>query len=364
MPRFVAEFTVGACPRIRASTQYSLEDAGGGVTRIGIAQRYVPDALGTMFPSGATIEVEIDSPDIDSATETTFAAADLVVVLMNAAQPGWTTKPEPDVVYRHVGEAPWETYLFVDGWTPGPRTWDLPEDLFADLLVGVFNLPGDAMWRTTHAANGLRLALQDTDPAGRVPTTYASLEFLNPLLEPIYGARYTNDGQTKGVGGYVEERFGRDFEAKARRARNAVVHGKRPVTDVAADLIDADVPLLRCLRDAVISQLGATRTDWEPPANINSTLLRGRTRIRFVASLTPNSMGEVAPPGQRHPRHEVAWALTESHLDAEGKYHASALPTLTVHLAEGARLDIFGATVESGGGVDINIAPASVTARG
>ncbi len=88
MPRYVSEYVITSCPRITASSLYAMTDVAGSVMNIGISPRYKPDALGTLFPSGAIVDAEVEAADLDEALATTAAIADLIVVL-NECGPTW-----------------------------------------------------------------------------------------------------------------------------------------------------------------------------------------------------------------------------------------------------------------------------------
>jgi len=361
MTRYVGLHIADAAPRIRTGTMYELTDQAGVTTKIGVAQYTRPDELGTQYPAGALIEIETPAKDLDDAVAVTTAIADLVMVLLNLATPGWTTFPHPELVYAIDGPVPRPAYFFTAGWTPGPRTRDLDEGLFEQLLQRVFSLGEESMWRTSHAGNNFRLALQDPDPAIRVPTTYAGMEFLNPLLDPAFGATYTGPGQSKGVGGYIESEFGAAFETKARGARNGIVHGKKAISDLASDLNDIDAPVLEALRKAVITEIGATAASWAAPPDLNSPGRRGEARMTIAGEITPNSSGEVAPSGYRHPVVVLdGWGLTASRVDPDGTYHAEAKPKLRMGLAAGATLHISQVRVTTAAGFDVQLSSPTV----
>ena len=361
MTRYVGVFVADTAPRIRVGTMYELSDQAGVTTKIGVAPYPRVDELGTPYPAGALIEIESPAKDLDDAVAVTTAIADAVVVLLNLATPGFTTFPHAEVVYAVDGPIPRPAYFFTAGWTPGPRTQDLDHALFEQLLRGMFSLAEEPMWRTSHAGNNFRLALQDPDPAMRVPTTYAGLEFLNPLLDPTYGSQYTGPGQSKGVGGYFESEHGATFEAKARGARNGIVHGKQAISDLASDLNAIDTPVLESLRKAIIAEIGVTAAPWTAPADINAPGRLGDARMTIVGEMTPNGDGDVAPVGYRHPVVILeGWGLTASHVDPDGTYHAEAKPKLRMGLADGATLHISQVRVTTAAGVDVQLSNPTV----
>jgi hypothetical protein len=226
---------------------------------------------------------------------------------------------------------------------PGVPTQQLDGVTFTGVVGAWLSLPDESQWRTSHAANNLRLALRNDDAADRLPTTYSGLEFLNPLLDGKF--TYTGRGGSAGLGGFIEARRGATFEEKARLARNGIVHGKKAIADIAADISSVDAPLVEVLRDAVFNEVGVIASSWTP-GDLNSPALRGRLLVKFVGEVTPNAAGEVAPPGFRHPVVEQAdMTLTSSWIDSDGKYHARGTPRYNFGLAEGATVHITSAHV-------------------
>jgi hypothetical protein len=336
MPRYSTSFEVEASPRIAGPRRFEInETSASTITTIHVFPRSTPDPLGTMYPSGLQIDVELDAPSIDQAISDASVWADFIVVCMNLIQPGWTAQPSPTVAYAIGGAPPREIVAFVDAWTPGIRTRDLDEPAFDALFGAVLNLPEEAKWRLVNAAHQLRVALRGSDPANRVPTSYSGLEFLNPLLRGKYA--YTGKGKSPGLGGFLEATEGATLEETARRARNDVVHGNKAISQIAADLGTADLPLLRALRDAAITEAGVSAPPWQP--EIPSAGYQGRLTVRFGGQLTPNPLGEVAPPGERHPVLRIAdWGFKSSSIGPDGKYHVLAEPRILIGTAEGASI--------------------------
>jgi hypothetical protein len=344
MSRYVTQFIAEVCPRLSGAMKYDITDASIGVTTsVLLEPRFLPDPAGTPFPAGVCIDVECEAPDLDVAFTVGAGMADLMVVLMNLVEPGWTERPKPYIGYRLDGPAPREVVVFTDGWMPGPPTRKLDEVAFTAVVGAWLSLPEESQWRTSHAANNLRLALRDDDAADRLPTTYSGLEFLNPLLDGRF--KYTGRGSSLGLGGFIEARQGAAFEEQARLARNGIVHGKKAIADLATDIASVDSPLVQVLRDAVFTEVGVTASSWTP-SDLNSPTARGRLLVKFVGELTPNAAGDVAPPGFRHPVVEQAeMTVTTSWVDSDGKYHAQGTPRYNFGLAEGATLHITSAHV-------------------
>lgn len=231
MPTYAVQFVIESCPRVAAALRFDLTGPSQGIAiSVLIEPRFLPDPAGTPFPAGAFIEVVCTADDLDGAFATGTDLSDLMVVLMNLVEPGWTERPTPNIGYRIDGPVPWEVAVFTHGWSPGPRTRKLDDATFTKALGAWLALPEEAQWRTSHAANNLRLALRDDDPADRLPTTYSGLEFLNPLLDGKYV--YSGSGASTGLGGLIEARKGAAFENKARLARNGIVHGKKAIFDL------------------------------------------------------------------------------------------------------------------------------------
>jgi hypothetical protein len=299
------------------------------------------------------VDVECDAAGIDEAVTIGMTMADVMLVLMNVSTPGWTSRPEPKIAYRIDGAPPREIIAFVEGWSPGPRSARIDGAALDDLVGAWLRLPDEAKWRTIHAANSLRVAMRGDDAADRVPETYSGLEFLNPLLEGKH--QYSGRGASAGLGGFIEQSRDAAFEERARLARNGIVHGKKAIAELATDLAVVDGPLVEVLRDAILSEVGAMGPAWSISA-IDAPGMRGRIPLQLMGELEPNSAGEIAPPGLRHPVIELQnMNVSASSIDADGKYHMTGNPTYKIGLAEGATLRITQARVPRVPGAEVTL---------